>query len=422
MIDGLASATSYPLSLTRWSATLAEATTTTLPAAAIDEVTLVMGSCFDIDSSAAGRLAESYGAVTPTGRDGERAVFNIWCGDQVYVDAPFNKTWNETGPSQPVLDKYVRTWGLGDERSGLADAMATTSNWFLPDDHEFWNGYPHPSFATLPAHTAVRMLNQLRRFRTSQSSRPHPYAQGAWGRIAGEAYCAFQSDKPAAPFSQDVSPSQLQVMDLGNAVVVLADTRWHRTIRKSGRDAGFMHQADLDALCRLLTSERRLVCLSLSRPLIGRLPHRGAFRGKAEYAHEDYARQYTQLWRTLSERAVEERLPTLVFGGDVHHHSVRTAFGNRIVEVVSSPLAHLASLERGSRFAKVADVWAELKRTSHRLAQILRNTERRDPSTAMYPSVTGPGVKDWEAVEGESHFEAGGHKSGIAAITIRERG
>lgn len=74
----------------------------------------------------------------------------------------------------------------------------------------------------------------------------------------------------------------------------------------------------------MLRNEERLVCLALSKPLVGYLPHRGVTQKKVEYGPEDYAGQYTALCQALADRRSADR-PTLCLAGDVHHHAIRTA-------------------------------------------------------------------------------------------------
>ncbi len=417
---GLTPATSHRVTFRHDGAEVADATVTTLPhPGSPTDVTLVVGSCFDSEAASAQRLGDIYSlTVEPSLKDAS-PVYNLWCGDQVYVDAPWDKMWKITDARRIILRKYIRAWGLNTNRpSGFAHALGQGSNWFLPDDHEFWNGYPHPSLATLPWPTVKRMINQLRRRSEPGRSEPHPHAQGTWGRSAGELYCAFQTDLDAQRFDEQMNPPQLQVLDVGAAAVVMVDTRWHRTIRKTGPTSRFLRTQDLDRLVELLGSEERLLCLTLPKPIVGYLPHRGPLRGRTEYAPEDYTRQYIRLWKALIDRAVQGR-PTLVLGGDVHRHSIRTALDNRLLEVVSSPMAHLASLNRGTKVTRAKDIWREAKSSAAEIWRIARNRPEVETLAAAYP-VFPSGERDnaWKAEPGESHFEADRFQSGLASVRI----
>lgn len=374
---------------------------------------IIFGSCYDGDQSQS-RVKPIYDQLeTWIGRSSGSHV-NIWLGDQVYVDAPWHRGLRFTDPMEVMLGKYRVAWGLG--RSGRTDgldyAMSRGSNWYLPDDHEFWNGYPHPSFVTLPAHAVRRLAVQGWRWLWPNAPKlSHPASQGSWGRAAGEAFCVFQTDLEFDRFDESVNPAQLQRIDLGGALVVLADTRWHRSIRKTGDRARFMSEPDLQALVDLLTSEDRLVCLALSRPLIGHLPHRGTIRRKVEYAHEDYRRQYVELWCALARRAEQGRA-TVVLGGDLHLQSVKTALDHGLLEITSSPMAHLDALENGG-VARSREVWRRVKQGVHRM---MDRSARTEPGGTEYPLAQPDG--SWQPKRGFSVLADQKATSGISGLTI----
>ena len=403
-IDELRPGTSYEVTLATGGEVIATCSATTLPSAD-QPIGIVVGSCC-ADDGPLPDIKPNYRSVTRPFLEENIAPINIWCGDQVYVDAPWTSGFWRADPRRVILGKYLSAWGLegssgGPAKQGLAHAMAQGSNWFLPDDHEFWNGYPHPSFFTLPAHTAGRLAVQVYRRITNSKKPSHPASQWSWGRTAGEAYCAFQTLEDFETFDEDVNPPQVATIDLGNAAILLVDTRWHRTIRKRGKGAGFMRQTDLEALVEKLTSDDRLLCVALAKPLIGYLPHQGAVRVEAEYSPEDFVDQYTQLWAALRDRA-DKGWPTVILGGDVHRQSIKSAFDNRLLEVVSSPLAGLNALSKPHvRAAKW--VWIKAKRGLRYVADraAKRSRPNNDDGTA-YPVVVGP-ARDglWEVERGE---------------------
>ena len=360
---------------------VATATVTTAPAGDSDRLSLAVGSCFDINGEHAGVLATAYDQLV-AGRD---LVYNLWLGDQVYVDAPWQEATRSTHARRIIFDRYLRSWGFTDT-SGLGHAMRRSSNWYLPDDHEFWNGYPHPSWLTLFWHTAARMVRQLGR--AAGQAPPHPAAQGPWGAVAGEAFTLFASPIDFDGFDESVSPDALQTIETDHAIVVMVDTRWHRTIRKSGPGAGFMAGADLERLTRILATDERLVCLALAKPLVGYLPHRGALRRKVEYGPEDYADQYTVLWRALAERRRRGR-PTVIIGGDVHGHAVSTADDGGLLEVVSSPLSVLRELDHDAAIQKARRGWAGARRLATTTWGMAKSWLRRGEET-LRPGIAAP--------------------------------
>lgn len=416
-VTGLTPGTDHLITVRSGGDDHADGSVATLPGPDGSDVTVVFGSCFDIDATAADQTGDAYNlAVLPSRRD-RVPVYNVWCGDQVYVDAPWQEGWRISDARRVILETYVDTWGHGQRASGFAYAMSQAGNWYLPDDHEFWNGYPHPSFVTLPWHTIKRLGRQLLRFWTPRYAEPHPSAQGEWGAAAGEMYCHFQTDRTFTVFDDDVNPRQVQTVDLGAAVLVLADTRWHRTIRKATPGARFIRDDDLAQVEHTLRSESRLVCLSLSRPIVGRLPQSGPLRGRVEFAPEDYPRQYIRLWQALQRRA-DAGLPTLVFGGDVHHHSIRTAFDDAMLEVVSSPLALLESLTEGSLATKASKAWLTLKQGARRIWDVVTASESAEASALAHPRFADLDRPAWQTAEGRSVFEADEFQSGVTSVRV----
>jgi hypothetical protein len=420
-------ATRYEIELRAGGTTLSRSTATTLPDSD-HAVGLIFGSCFDSDQAdqLVGPMYDQLEAMV--GQDAG-AHINLWLGDQVYVDAPWQRGFFPSDPRKKILGKYLATWGLDARRGrdGLAYAMSHASNWYLPDDHEFWNGYPHPSFFTLPFHTVGRLAYQAGRWLWPALNRPpHPHVQGRWGRAAGEAYCAFQTNLDFERFDENVSPPQIQTIDVGGALIVLVDTRWHRTIRKTGGQAGFMPGPDLEDLVALLSQEQRLVCLALSRPVLGRLPHTGVLRRKVEYSAEDYGAQYVALWEALNRRADRGRA-TVILGGDVHKQSVKTSLDDHILEVVSSPLALLECLDDeedpdehedptkiDKAVAGVRRGWRWIKATSFDL--VTGDDQRRAPHTTAAPRIDAGG--SWQATNGTAHLPPREPRSGLSAVTI----
>ncbi len=425
-IDGLEAGTGYEVRLTdRHRFPIGQASVTTAPAAGDRRLRLLAGSCFDVNGKHAAVIDHAYDQLV--GPADPVPSYNLWLGDQVYVDAPWLETTTTAKSRSIIFDRYLRTWGLSPNEApnNLHRSMARTSNWFLPDDHEFWNGYPHPSWLTLLGHTARRVLRQA--FRFFRQAPTHPAAQGRWGAAAGEAYALFASALEFDAFGEDHSPEQLQIIDTGDVAVVLVDTRWRRTIRKQGPGAGYMRPEDHRRLIELLESDDRLVCLALAKPIVGHLPHRGVTRRKVEYGPEDYPAQYGELWQTLCRRR-HRGLPTVVVAGDVHHHALRTACDDGLLEVVSSPLAMLKALDEDAKLPKLRAGWVRLKSWIRGREEAIRPGLAATDDRTAYP-VYGPDGQ-WEVRFGTVHLEAdkrdfvdedepdGVEPSGLAAIDV----
>lgn len=425
-IDGLQPGTRYRLRvLDEQSGELAESVITTAPAADCDRFRLASGSCFDVNGQHAPVLESAYDQLAGPDDRAAPPTYNVWLGDQVYVDAPWLETTTTAKMRSIIFDRYLRTWGVSDP-SSFQQAMRCTSNWFIPDDHEFWNGYPNPSWLTLFGHTARRFAKQL--YRLPKPAPPHPAAQGKWGSTAGEAYALFASTLSFDDFDESHSPPALQRIEGERAIVVMVDQRWHRTIRRYGQGAGFMQPDDLDQLLEILASEERLVCLALSKPMIGHLPHRGVTQKKVEYGPEDYTSQYTALWQALAERRRANR-PTLCVAGDVHHHAIRAADDGGLLEIVSSPLSMLEALNDDSPISRLRQAWIPvrtglratwrgIKRVARRGEEALRPNLTVEPGNA-YPAFTPDG--SWRAAAGEALFEDPNETSGLATIELDHR-
>lgn len=371
---------------------------------------IVFGSCFAPRQDETERdLAELYRLVREAA--GRPTALNVWLGDQVYVDAPWQDGWSAKQPLDVAAIKYGATWGVTtDPGKGLAGCLRQAPNLFVPDDHEFWNGYPKPSLFTLPAQTIARLIQQG--FRLLGSNSPHPAAQWKWAKAMGRAYCVFQSDLDAEEFDTSVSPPQVQIQDIGDTRLLLLDQRWHRTIRRAGRGAGFMRDDDLERASNLITAHEGLLVLGLARPMVGFMPPIGTIR-KAEYGAEDYGGHYRHLWRVLRERADLGR-PTVVLAGDVHRFGTQTALDDRLIEMVSSPLSLLPALDKDKFLTKVRRASAEVSRSRRRIAAAYSGEDH--PEDLPYPEVDADG--SWRSRPGRQRSVVVQPKAGVSGLTI----
>ncbi|MEZ5411319.1 MAG: hypothetical protein R2761_25035 [Acidimicrobiales bacterium] len=328
--------------------------------------TLAFGSCFGLrnvrhlddeafDETIRRHMVEAYGELTAGSGD---PVYNLWLGDQVYLDDPRVGSLASIRIHQRILDRYAQTWGLGG-RSGFAHLLGRSANWFLTDDHELWNGYPRANI-TLLGHTAGRLKEQARRYVTHKAEPSHPFHQGDWGRMAGAAFMTFQSpsfDDDLNRFNDRVSPfpdadgpspyAGVATFGSDTFTVALLDTRWNRTMLRSShgkRHAGFSSEAALIEVETLLRERDHLVVLCLSRPIVGQPRKRIVVPFFAETAPEHYREQYERLLEAVETRS-RAGWPTLILAGDVHAHSARLALGGSVLEIVSSPMSLIESLD-----------------------------------------------------------------------------
>lgn len=415
-VDGLSPGTAYRIT-TRGAARGPSARLVTQPEAGA-QVSFVVGSCYDRNNQVADGLPGAYQRLV-----GDDDVLNLWLGDQIYLDAPWTAGLRQADLHDLVAKRYLDSWEIGTGAaegpawSGLAGGsdpedrviardpqarfgalLRGSSNRFLADDHEFWNGYPALSYGTLLRHALERRQAHKKRMGEARAlgrqattgetdgtggsgetegvvipltaGESHPRRQGALGGLAGQGYAIFQTAllrsaaaaDPApvgAPdaarpegdgesggdlplwLSEEVSPPAIETIHLGadgddpGPRVLLVDTRWYRTIQRRGPGAGFMRQADLDRLVAELGNPDDEALVML---VLGR-PVIGYAPNDSlkviDPGTEAYPDQYRMLCRAIADRAL--RAPTVVVAGDVHYHQIATALDGRLLEIVSSP-------------------------------------------------------------------------------------
>lgn len=424
---------------------VARATGRTLPAvdAAEDHLNVVFGSCHAIQRqpplrrSIAEFLSRAYQEFESSAGP---ISFNLWLGDQVYVDDHVAENLRLTDPHEVIVGCYANTWGLDehDHPSGLAAMMRRSSNWYLPDDHEFWNDYPRASW-TLPVRTARRVGTHLRRYvqdnylsnrRPRIATMPHPYDQGLWGRTAGAAYMAFQSPDRRRHhlFDTDTSPELVQEFDAHGVKFALVDTRWRRTMSKTKNPiAGFMTAESLQHLERILAHDGPVV-LGLSRPVIGRMPNRGFFNEEWESGPESYRTQYLDLWRALAARMADHK-PTIILAGDVHEHSIKATADGTLAEFTCPAMALLPTLRPVADGTRSSVLRPIMNAKGRAVRWWWRKAEGRDELTHVDPSSLTPAPADsgdrdsYEEVQGHSLLaKAQGEWEGLSLLTIDNKG
>ena len=115
-------------------------------------------------------------------------------------------------------------------------------------------------------------------------------------------------------------------------------------VGRKGRHAGFRSVEALAELEQLLADRDHLVVLCLARPILNQSLRRRVVPIVSETAPEHYPEQYRQLLRAVEARGRAGR-PTLILGGDVHEHSARLGLGGRVLELVSSPMSLIETLD-----------------------------------------------------------------------------
>ena len=277
-----------------------------LPAVGEHPLSVMLGSCFCRLNDEQGDAGTRYARMP----SGARPDLKFLCGDQVYLDSPwprFLRPIPRDTLTRALVENYWKTWT---HAGGFQEILRRGPNWFLGDDHEFWNNAPNWSF---PANSLL----------------PGPRAY--WLGLARTLYQAFQSPRSTSRFA------------VGSLSFFLADTRINR---EEGRQR-FMTPADLTALGAWVDGLQAPGVLVIGQPVFsseGSLSERFMDLGLADYE------QYGELARIL----YRARHTLLILTGDVHFGRVARCSlpsGAELIEIISSPLA-LVAKNAGGKWQK----------------------------------------------------------------------
>ena len=296
-----------------------EAHFTTLPPALprLDEkpFTVMLGSCFCESRDEAGRLGTTFFSLPA----GERPDIKLWCGDQVYLDAPWQHYLRHTHTRAELESrhflKYWLAWTQVGTAAGFNEALRRGANYFAADDHEFCNNAPNWA--------------SLIRDSWSEGGRV------AWWETARALFQAFQSDYSggSAAVSFEVPPLSF----------FFADTRVNRTadLRR------VMLDSDLERLRGWVDGLRGPGVLSLGQPIFA---DRAGFKGRFTDRNLPDYEQYQEIARAIAR----SRHSIVMLTGDVHYGriaSCRLASDAELIEVISSPTA-LVDEKAGGEWAR----------------------------------------------------------------------
>jgi hypothetical protein len=274
-----------------------------------------------------------YGELLPRIVRGSAAAdLCVFMGDQVYLDLPTLQNF----PDDPgwLADKfeqdYVRNWFFGSFAGGLQLAPMA----FVPDDHEYWNNFPHPS---------PFIQNSL-----SGSGRDN------WGAAARGCFEGFQLGHGGlgAALDFDVEPVSFLMLDSRswrNAELtrLLSDEASTQLNAWADRVAG-----SSGLVAGVIVTGQSLI----ENPV-------GAVKGAVgDYALANYPAPYAAILGALT-RVVESGKPVLLLTGDVHWGRVTSVRDRRrdvvaLHEVIASPASLVATVGAD----QVADAIGAVKR------------------------------------------------------------
>ena len=248
----------------------------------------------------------------------------ILAGDQVYLDLPTLKDFRDD--LRWLADKFERDYTLNwSGPLAYTEVLAAAPSISLPDDHEYWNNYPHPSPFIANSRTAD--------------------GRDRWRQAAQAVYKGFQLAYPATlgqPITLDVKPLSF----------FFADTRSNKNVNRDftmSDDA----RAQLDSWADHVVAEKMFGVFASGQSLF-REPA-GNLGGKVgDYEMPNYG-DYGDIMRSL-KRMVDAGRPVLCLTGDVHWGRVVTSRDRNtgriaFTEIISSP-ASLVSTIGADQFKK----------------------------------------------------------------------
>lgn len=282
----------------------------TLPSSYDDGLTFLLSSCYWLPNDKEG----AYGAAVRELCARVRPAFKLLIGDQVYQDYPFD-WFQPRGTFSLYADRYEQYWGNG----AYQEVLQATPNYFVCDDHEFWNDFPEPQ---------VQIGRTLFDGPRAECARVAQALYGLYQRAAnpgGAAFYSFAIDRVSF-FVADARSERTRAHVNGVAPHFFGARQWQA----------------LEAWVDALTGPGVLV---LGQPLFQR---EGDWKDHSlsNFA-EDFGRLTALLERSLTGNARGERHDVLVLTGDIHNarYTVATIDGvaapPNVHELVASPASRV---------------------------------------------------------------------------------
>ena len=318
--EGLKPARKYRAYFERWRADLEDweilrsASISTLPKQlplhkpGIKPLTIALGSCYWPDQDG-GRVGTAYRGLYEHPRNPHDSPdLTFLTGDQVYLDVGFDlRSWVPKEVRRRIAQDYARHW------QGLSDVLTRGANYMLPDDHEWYNGYPDPD----PNNPYLWALQD-------------PKVRKAWEQTARQGIENVQQCPVVEIMEFRNDRRKDRRKDLS---ICFADLRSFRKPKLGG----LMNPKDLNRVVAWANGLTTPGVLVSPQPLI-----------VTENPHEanllDYTPDYCLLLAALGSTGHD----IVVLSGDVHYGRVVSVNlgtkGAKLYEVISSPLSNLTYL------------------------------------------------------------------------------
>jgi hypothetical protein len=241
----------------------------------------------------------------------------ILAGDQVYLDLPTLTDFRDD--ERWLADKferdYIENWRGADGYAHVLDSAPTVS---IPDDHEYWNNFPHPS----------------------------PFIQNAWSqegrerwRKAAQAmYRAFQLPYPnnLLPFPNNLG--EAFILDVEPLSFFIADTRSGKDLNREFTMPKSEHDQLNNWVDRMIAEQR--VGVFVSGQSVFENPIGSIAGAIADYELPNYG-DFGRIMQSL-QRLVDGGRPLICLTGDVHWGRIAAAQDiitgrTAITEIIASP-------------------------------------------------------------------------------------
>lgn len=262
--------------------------------------TIALGSCYWPDQDG-GRVGTAYRGLYDHPADPRDSPdLTFLTGDQVYLDVGFDlRSWVPKEVRRRIARDYARHW------QGLSDVLTRGATYMLPDDHEWYNGFPDPD----PRNPYLWALQDVK-------------VRKAWEQTARQGIVNVQQ----CPV--------VEIMEFpGDLSICFADLRSYR----EPKHGGLMNPKDLKRVLAWANGLTTPGVLVSPQPLIvTRNPHEANLLNYTE----DYCRLLAAMGSTGHD--------IVVMSGDVHYGRVVSVKlgvrGATLHEVISSPLSNLTYL------------------------------------------------------------------------------
>lgn len=245
----------------------------------------------------------------------QRPHFTLLMGDQVYLDMPTFQNFpdDEAWLARRFEDQYRQNWS---HHRGLRAVLALAPSLSVPDDHEYWNNFPHPATVVQNSWT--------------------PDGRKRWRQAADAVYDAFQVPAPAVrgePVEVEIPPLSILALD-------------QRSLRREDARSALTESAldRVDSWVDHLIRRRLYGAVVTGQPLLD-LPAKPWEEKFVDRTLPNYG-DYRRLVRALL-RLSDAGRPVLLLTGDVHWGRVsriRERIRDRFIEFICSPASLVSTV------------------------------------------------------------------------------